>query len=385
VLNDPDSAATPASIGSLAFTPPKNCEVILDQRTKEILEKVKQFTESKKDLCIRNYSILRAESPRPFPLDLWGRQDSPEFSVFRSTFGSWIGVRRAAGDAEKWEFELTEDNVLFRFLMVLERDWQQSRVYSYALVWALCAFPNEEDSIAYDRFFDRFPRWKVEYKSLSETKAWNTLNKEIDKFLDGKSLSSEISNFLPEGKLLQEVEGRIRLTLEKDFKLRHGGILRGPEDLVLHRRYDRPEIVNHYGVQYDPARHNFGVIQFSKSIVIISKLDTSSAMQKHHYINRFLDEHIFSWQSQNQQRQDNKVGRMILDHEILGFTIYLFVQRRSHEKAFFCGEVSVKSVEGDAPMNVEFRLTHPLSPDASHELIASVHSGNSTSFLLHGS
>ena len=369
-LHDPDAGITSSSIAELEFTPPKNCEVILDRRTIEILEKVRKFTDSKKELCLKAYVVLRSESARPYPLDLWGRQDAPEFAVFRSSYRSWIELRRAADDAEPWELSLPDDNIAFRFLLALERDWQQPRVYSYALLWGLCASPEADPTLGYDRFFDRFQRWKVEFKPLNETKAWNTLKKELGDFLDGTRLSPAIQSSLPAGRLLQEVEGRIRLTLERDFKLRHGGILRGPGDLVLHRRYGRPEIVNHFGVQYDPARHNFGVITFERNVVIITKLDTSTAMKQHHYVNTFVDEETFAWQSQNRQRQDNETGRLILDHQVSGHKLYLFVQPRSHEKAFYCGQVSVLAVEGNAPMNVTFKLVSPLSPGVRDDLLS---------------
>ena len=159
---------------------------------------------------------------------------------------------------------------------------------------------------------------------------------------------------------MKEVEGRIRLTLEKNYKLRHGGILKQPNDLVLHRYYDRPEIVNHFGVQYDPARHNFGVVPFSSHVVIITKLDTRGAMKAHQYANCFIDRQTFAWQSQNQQRQDNPSGRMILDHKARKTFLHLFVQTSSHQKACYCGTVSVVEVEGNAPMNVTFNLNKSL-------------------------
>lgn len=360
-LNDRDAGITASSIKELDFTPPKNCEVILDQRTLEILDKIRRHTQPKKDLCLDAYAVLLSESPRPYPLDLWGRDDCPDIGIFRTTFGSWIGLRRAAKDSEPWEDALSENQIAYKFLSALERDWQQGRVYSYALVWGLCAYPELEPLKAYDHFFERFPRWKIEYKPLAETKAWQTLEKKLSNLLDGKRLDQKIWTQIPAERFLMEIEGRVRLTLEKDFKLRHGGILRLPSDLVVHRRYDRPEIINHFGEQYDPARHNFGVITFKKNVVIITKLDTSSAMQAHQYSNSFIDDQTFAWQSQNQQRQDNPAGRLILDHKTNGNVLHLFVQSRSHEKSYYCGIVDVLDVEDNAPMNVKFRLHHPLS------------------------
>lgn len=368
-LHDRDAGITASSINELDFTPPKNCEVVLDQRTLEILDKIRRHTQPKKDLCLNAYEVLLAELPRPYPLDLWGRDDCPDMGVFRTAFVSWIGLRRAAKDSETWEDALSEDHIAYKFLSVLERDWQQGRVYSYALVWGLCAYPELEPSMAYDYFFERFPRWKVEYKPLSETKAWQTLEKKLESLLDGKRLDQKIWPMIPADRFLMEVEGRIRLTLEKDFKLRHGGILRLPSDLVVQRRYDRPEIINHFGEQYDPARHNFGVIAFKKNIVIITKLDTSSAMQAHQYSNKFIDEQTFAWQSQNQQRQDNPAGRQIIEHKLNGNILHLFVQSRSHEKAYYCGTVTVLEVTDNAPMNVKFKLNHPLSPSVCNDLL----------------
>ncbi|MEW6131203.1 MAG: DUF3427 domain-containing protein [Acidobacteriota bacterium] len=368
-LQDRDAGETSASIPELNFTPPSNCEVILDTQTLAILEKLQQQAQTKKQNCLDAYLKLRADLPRPYPLDLWGRNDCPEFSVFRSAFGSWIRVRQAANDSEKWEDELREDDFAYQFLLAIERDWQQQRVYSYALLWGLCVDENIPAEQVYSQFFERFPRWKVEFKPLPETKAWQTLRKKIGHLLNDDRLHPDIWSHIPKEQFLIEVEGRIRLTLERDYKLRHGGIIRRPDDLVLHRRYDRPEIINHFGVQYDPARHNVGIMVFDYNIVLIIKLDTSSAMQAHQYINRFIDSRTFAWQSQNQQRQDNDAGRLVLNHQQTGHSIHLFVQSRSHEKAYYCGTVTVQSVEGNAPMNVQFKLGHELSPSICSELL----------------
>lgn len=359
-LHDHDAGVTPSSITLLEFTPPRNCEVVLDARTLEILDKIRRQARSRKDLCLDAYRRLRSDTPRPYPLDLWGRSDCPDMGVFRSALGSWIDVRRAAEDTETWEDGLTQDMPAFQFLLSLERDWQQPRVYAYALVWGLCACPQMQPDEAYQQFFQRFPRWKAEYKQLETTKAWQTVSRKLGNLIEGQSLDPHIRAHIPENRFLAEVEGRIRFTLEKDYKLRHGGILRLPDNLVLHRHYDRPEIINYFGEQYDPARHNLGVIPFKNNIVIITKLDTSSAAQAYQYSNRFLDNQTFAWQSQNQQRQDNTSGQMILNHKTNQTRLHLFVQTKANQKACYCGAVSVVDVTGNAPMNVTFKLSPSL-------------------------
>lgn len=368
-LHDRDADTSASSIKELDFTPPKNCEVILDQKTLEIIQKVRRVSQSARNQCLEAYRKLRTETDRPYPLDLFGRDDCPDIGTFRTALGSWIELRRAVNDAEIWENELDESDVAFQFLSALERDWQQPRVYSYALVWALSVHPEMSTLNAYNLFFDRFPRWKVEYKPLNDTKVWQTLEKKLGGLLQNEKLDPELWKQIPKNRIEDEVEGRIRLTLEKDYRRRHGGSLRRPSDLVLHRRYDRPEIINFFGEQYDPARHNFGVVPFKQDVVIITKLDTSSAMQAHQYVNNFVDEQTFAWQSQNQQQQNNPAGRLILDHNTNGRVLHLFVQSRSHEKAYYCGSVSVVSVKGNAPMNVIFKLQNPLSKSVCDDLL----------------
>lgn len=368
VMHDANAGINSSSIRELEFTPPRNCEVILDDLTLEILNKVRKASISKRDKCLEAYKRLREECDRPYPLDLWGRQDVPDFTEFRTAFKSWVRLRKAAGDAEPWEENLSEQNLAYEFLSCLERDWQQQRVYPYALVWALAVCPSKDLQVGYEEFFKRFSRWRVEYKPFDKIKAFKTLEKQLGKCLAGRHLDREIFGSIPSERVANEVEGRIRLILEKDFKLRHGGTLRSPQDLVLHRRYDRPDIINHFGVQYDPALHNSGFVRIDENILLISKIDTSGALERHQYVNRFRDETTFSWQSQHKQSQDNEAGRVVLDHKANGFSLHLFVQPRAHEKAYYCGRVAVESVVGNAPMNVTLRLEQPLSPGALEAL-----------------
>jgi hypothetical protein len=162
---------------------------------------------------------------------------------------------------------------------------------------------------------------------------------------------------------LPYVEDRILYTLASDYKLRHCGNLRRPEDLVLHAEYRRNEIVNYFETQYDPTMHNSGVVKFpSKNIVLLSKIDTSSALEQFKYENRFLDSQHFSWQSQNRQRQDNESGREITEHRERGNTLHLFIQPGSHQTACYLGIVEIANVLGNAPITVTFKLSQPV-PD----------------------
>lgn len=359
-LNDRAAPRGPTTVRELDITPPEGCEIVLDARTVEILEKVRRFAPSRKDVCLATYTRLKDELDiaRPQLVDLLSDAEMPTPSEVRTAFGSWIGLRLAAADGEPWESQIAAGGPAFDLLLAAEKDWQAQRVYPYAALWGMCARP--EDPIAgYEAFYERFPRWQVEYKPFAESKVAETLKRKLGDLFDDTGLVDTVLRDIPSDRLLPEVEGRLQYTLENDFRLRHGGILRRPADLGLHRSYSRPEIVNHFGSQYDPARHNKGVLRFvteGSHTVIIAKLDTSGAVERHQYANALVSDSQFLWTSQNQQAQDNSAGREIVEHRQRGNTLHLFVQRGSHSKATYLGVVDVVAVEGDRPMQVTFDL-----------------------------
>jgi hypothetical protein len=368
-LNDKHAPPGPTSIPDLDFTPPKHCEVIFDDFTLEVLRKVRAQTQKKRDICSGVYRELRQEMGEPpFPVDLLGRQDAPLLGDFRAVFGSWLECRVLMGDAQSWERTIEKGSPAFELLAACERDWQQPRVYAYALLWALCN-THDDLSAAYEEFFTRFPRWMAEYAPLNTSKVWETIEKKLPGLVKNEQFIPELIDAFPDKETLRfHVEKRIQYTLENYYRMRHGGILRDPSQLVIHRSYTRPEVINYFGLQYDPAVHNAGVITFKSDgpfpdeIVLITKIDTSTAKKEFQYQNQFQGSQKFHWQSQNKQRQDNASGRFILDHQAQGRKIHLFVQSKSHSALHYLGLVDVESVSGNAPMNVVFHLRTPVSP-----------------------
>jgi hypothetical protein len=152
------------------------------------------------------------------------------------------------------------------------------------------------------------------------------------------------------------VEGRLLYTLASDHHKRHGGVLRTPQDLNVFAAYGRPEIVRHFRVHYDPAKHNTGMLWFGDQGVVITKLDTSGAKVAHQYSNRFLSPGTFSWTSQNRMGTNNEAGRTVVDHAARGLTLHLFVQPKSHEPAIYMGVADVAAANGVGPMRVVLNL-----------------------------
>jgi superfamily II DNA or RNA helicase/HKD family nuclease len=364
-LKDPHS-----TLGSrtedLGISPPKHCEIILEDRTKEILLKIKNLSKTKAATCKEAYDRLKLElGYPPKPIDFVIREDMPSMKELRQVFGSWLDCRIAMNDATDWEIQIRSNELICNFLKSVELDWQAQRVIPYALLWATCHYPSDRDE-GYNAFFNKYPYWAVEKPGDgSYGKAFTTLEKKLPKVFSNGEFISAIQNELKANrKLAENVEDRILYTLHNDYHSRHRGVLRDPKNLTLYARYERSEIINYFGVQYDPAKHNSGVIKLlDNNIILIVKIDTGGAKKEFQYQNRFLDKQHFSWQSQNKQRQDNKAGRDITEHQELNNVLHLFIQPGSHQEAYYMGIPHVSGVSGNAPMTITFELSQAV-PDS---------------------
>jgi len=291
-LNDPHSTLGSQNADDLGITPPKNCEIVLEDRTKEILLKIKNLSRTKADICKEAYERLKLElGYPPKPIDFAIRDDMPSMQEIRAAFKSWLDLRILVGDATDWENKVRNIEPIYEFLKACEKDWQAQRVTPYALLWAVCHYPNNTEQ-GFEEFFKEFPHWVVEKpKNGNYEKSFETVGKKLSSFLVDNNFISEIDIELRTNQeLSQNVEDRILYTLHKDYSLRHCGVLRHPEELTLYGQYKRSEIINYFGLQYDPAKHNSGVIKFPNNhIVLLTKINTTGAKEEFQYQNRFLD------------------------------------------------------------------------------------------------
>lgn len=358
----------------IELTPPPGCEIVLDDQTKAILYKVERFTSSRRERCRDAWERIRTDiGAAPFPVDFIGRDEDVLPEDFRATFGDWISARAHMGDAEPWEKSLDDDAPLRGLLARCESNWQAQRVYPYALLWGSIRDPADA-SHGFAQFFDRFPRWRIEAgHDLGEATGNKTLDKKLGALWQEGRLDPRVFDVVDRERLLLEVERRIQYHLEKDFRMRHGGVLRTPSDLKLWNRYRRPDIINHFGRQFDPARHNTGVLTFhdppfQDHLVIITKLDTSTAQQQFHYTNAFEDLETLRWQSQNKNTPITEPGRRLVTPGAA--KIHLFVQERSHTSAVYCGLVTPIRHERSGPIDVWFRLSAPLPEAVARALVS---------------
>ncbi len=103
------------------------------------------------------------------------------------------------------------------------------------------------------------------------------------------------------------------------------------------------------------------VLPQQKAHILLVTLNKQGKADEHKYMDHWVVDTHFHWQSQNATDPTSKRGREIIDHAALGIGIHLFV--RDHKlfagKAapfVYQGRVLYESHQGSRPMSVVFRL-----------------------------
>lgn len=136
-----------------------------------------------------------------------------------------------------------------------------------------------------------------------------------------------------------------------------------PLEMAVGQRLMREEIPPLFGVEFNTGSWNVGHVFLAdaKSHVLLVTLNKQGKAEEHRYLDHWIDERTFHWQSQNSTTPDNKRGREIIEHEKRGLSVHLFVRedRKQAGKAApftYHGPVRYRSHSGSAPMSVVFEL-----------------------------
>jgi hypothetical protein len=136
-----------------------------------------------------------------------------------------------------------------------------------------------------------------------------------------------------------------------------------PLDLQVGRAIYREDIPPFFGEVFNPGNWNSGhvVVEARKAHVLLVTLNKQGKAEEHRYLDHWIDEHTFHWQSQNSTSPAMKRGREIIRHAELGISIHLFVRESklagSKGAPFvYHGKVRYVSHTGANPMSVTFVL-----------------------------
>ncbi len=136
-----------------------------------------------------------------------------------------------------------------------------------------------------------------------------------------------------------------------------------PLDLAIGQAFMREDIAPLLGETYNVGNWNVGHVTLnSKSaIVLLVTVNKQGKEIDHRYLDHWIDERTFHWQSQNSTSPTSKKGRDIIEHEQNGVAIHLFVRETKLENGkgapfTYHGKVQYQSHTGSSPMSVIFKL-----------------------------
>ncbi len=134
-----------------------------------------------------------------------------------------------------------------------------------------------------------------------------------------------------------------------------------PLDLAIGQTFQREEIPALFGETFNPGNWNVGHVTLNdkKAHVLLVTLNKQGKAQEHKYLDHWIDEHHFHWQSQNSTTPESKRGQEIIEHARRGIAIHLFVRdgRLAGGKAapfVYHGRATYESHQGSGPMSVVF-------------------------------
>jgi len=132
-----------------------------------------------------------------------------------------------------------------------------------------------------------------------------------------------------------------------------------PLELAIGETFMREDIPALFGETFNPGNWHSGhiVLNDQKAHILLVTLNKQGKAEDQRYLDHWIDDNTFHWQSQNVTTPESKRGREIIDHEKLGITLHLFVRdtKLAGGKAapfVYHGPVRYQSHSGSGPMSV---------------------------------
>ena len=139
-----------------------------------------------------------------------------------------------------------------------------------------------------------------------------------------------------------------------------------PLEMMVAQEIMREDIPGMFGETFNPGNWNSGHV-FVKSAdahVLLVTLNKQGKIENHRYVDHWIDEQTFHWQSQRTTRPESKRGQELINHKAIGHSIHLFVREnklRAGKAAPFTyyGTVEYQRHEGSEPMSVILKVVQP--------------------------
>ncbi len=144
-----------------------------------------------------------------------------------------------------------------------------------------------------------------------------------------------------------------------------------PLELAVGREFRREVIPALFGTEFNPGNWHSGhvVLNEKDAHVLLVTLNKQGKSADHRYLDHWIDERTFHWQTQNSTTPQNKRGRELIEHKQRGISLHLFVRDRklSGGRAapfIYHGKAHYVSHQGSGPMSVILKLGESADDDS---------------------
>lgn len=132
-----------------------------------------------------------------------------------------------------------------------------------------------------------------------------------------------------------------------------------PLELAVGQSIVREDIPGLFGAEFNPGNWQSGHVFLAdaNAHILLVTLNKQGRAANHRYVDHWIDEQLFHWQSQSSTTPVSKRGRELIHHVELGLTIHLFVRDNKllNKKAapfIYHGKMDYQSHEGSRPISV---------------------------------
>lgn len=353
---------------------------------KEILEKIDSIRMNAVDMLKSLYQQFKNELGKsPEIMDFLYTDQSPSLTYFIYKYKTWVQTKEKMKDTNELDEKILNHPLMVE---VLERIEGQFPIkWPYEMIILELAFLQKKVTVddVVIQLGKRFATTiqKEKHRSLIEHAMRRLSNPYKKQKWSFGFIEDDI--FILDDKILH-------LTADPDFyqylkeRLDYGIIeyrrtyqpqkfLTSGEKLTLYQNYTRNDIIFLFQAGVKEGSWREGVSRVGNHYFLFVNLNKADSVEEHlKYKDYFIDQSHFHWQSQNQTSHESTVGQNYIYHKERGIHIHLFVRKFDNMHGMtlpfmYLGEVDYVSSHGDKPMNIKWRLHHPIPEDLFIDLI----------------
>jgi len=366
---------------------PAGSYVDLDPITqKEILDRIDSIKMNSTDMLKSLYQQFKNELGRaPEILDFLYYEQSPSLTFFIHKYQSWVKTKEKMNDINELDRKILDHPLMSEIIERLEN--QLPIKWPYDFIILELAFLQKK--VSYTNVIKQLEKRFATKIDLEKHKTligqamarlanpykkqkWSFGKVVGDQFV----LNDDILEVTQDAEFYQYLKDRIDYGIIEFRRTHHPErFLAKGERLTLYQNYTRNDLIFLFEAGVKEGSWREGVSRAGNHYFLFVNLNKSEKVEEHlQYKDYFIDQRHFHWQSQNQTSHESSVGQNYIYHKERGIHIHLFVRKfdQMHGMTLpfmYLGEVDYVSSYGDKPMNIKWRLHHPVPEDLYIDLI----------------